>query len=761
MPRAFRTLHDSLDFWRRYRLIARSAIFDPAWYKGAYPEAEGCDPISHYLREGAEQGFRPHLLFDPVWRRAAVGAPPPRDPNPLIDYILLGAAEGVEPSPYFSTPYYRKISGGFGRLTPLGHFISHGAPRGLVPTPLFDRNWYLAHNPDVEQAGFDPFLHFVASGDKDARSPGPFFDSGWYRLKNPDARDAGMAPLHHYIAVGADEGRSPSPAFDVEFFLAECSDQGLSRRTALAFYAERGRAEWRSSHPVLPPPASPGAFFETLPWRWSGSGAPALEAPFRVVVIDVGAKTHGREKIEETLRLLAALADLDVHLVTDRGAKSLPDGAAFLDLTRPDFAGVDLQKILDRILRSLRFRDPHGLILERACATIPLAEKCADLKLLHHKLDEDGPSLVSDLAASVKAKIGYRQCVKPTISAIVPNFNHARHLDERLASIMGQRWAPDEIIFLDDASNDDSLAIAESWRAKSSIPFTIIASEENSGSPFIQWVKGIEGAAGELVWIAESDDSADPRFLEHLAPLFMDPETALAYCDSQVIGAEEDILAQSYRFYTDTLSETKWLTAYLARGVDEIAEALAIKNTIPNVSAALFRRAVLCDSIKGLENFRYCGDWRTYVACLRKGSIAFCPQALSRHRQMLQSMTRVGEQGIRAVDEAIAIKLSIFEEVECKPSIVWKSLAQTILEYELRSKSAAKSRPRFVANEELADSIAKLKNFLARRPHEYSCHSGDLAAYVRRLASESLILKQTERENFVALVLDQVQALQG
>ena len=46
---------------------------------------------------------------------------------------------------------------------------------------------------------------------------------------------------------------------------------------------------------------------------------------------------------------------------------------------------------------------------------------------------------------------------------IVPNFNYARYLRGRLFSILEQTRAAQEIIFLDDASTDESAAvIAES-----------------------------------------------------------------------------------------------------------------------------------------------------------------------------------------------------------------------------------------------------------------------------------------------------------
>src|SRR6202011_5917984 len=479
-------------------------------------------------------------------------------------------------------------------------------------------------------------------------------------MKNADARDVGMEPLHHYLAIGAREGRDPSGCFDTEFYVAAHSGQGAARETALAFYAERGRDGWHSTHPVLPPPASPSAYFGELPWQKSIFTPGAIEAPFRLLIVDVGEaagkKTSG---LRQLLAMLVTLPGLDIYCVTDAAEESIPR-VAILDLSRPDLALVDRSVVLERVLRALKFRDPKGLVCEAACAALPLARTCANIGLPYHNLMEARPLSAADWAELLAHRAAYRPFRPMTITVIVPNYNRARYLDERLASILEQRLRPDEIIFLDDGSSDGSLEIARAWQARSPIHFAIAANATNIGSPFKQWAKGIESAAGDLVWIAESDDSCCPRFLERMAAAFMDPDIAVAYCDSEVIGTDGEILSSTYRFYTDPLSETKWLAGYVETGPREIAGALAIKNTIPNVSAVLFRRDALNECLNVAKGFRYCGDWAIYVACLRKGKIAFCPRALNKHRRPPGSLTQEGEREAQGVREAIAIKLSIF-----------------------------------------------------------------------------------------------------
>ena len=45
--------------------------------------------------------------------------------------------------------------------------------------------------------------------------------------------------------------------------------------------------------------------------------------------------------------------------------------------------------------------------------------------------------------------------LKPRLSVVVPNYNHARYLPRCLAAIFAQEYAPDEIVVIDYASTDN------------------------------------------------------------------------------------------------------------------------------------------------------------------------------------------------------------------------------------------------------------------------------------------------------------------
>src|SRR5881394_4400235 len=102
----------------------------------------------------------------------------------------------------------------------------------------------------------------------------------------------------------------------------------------------------------------------------------------------------------------------------------------------------------------------------------------------------------------------------PTVTVIVPNYNHARFLRKRIDSVLGQTYPDFEVILLDDFSTDGSREILESYANHAKV--TMEFNAQNSGTVFKQWNKGVRMARGRYIWMAESDDFADPRFLARM-----------------------------------------------------------------------------------------------------------------------------------------------------------------------------------------------------------------------------------------------------
>jgi glycosyltransferase involved in cell wall biosynthesis len=199
----------------------------------------------------------------------------------------------------------------------------------------------------------------------------------------------------------------------------------------------------------------------------------------------------------------------------------------------------------------------------------------------------------------------------PKISVIIPNYNHARFLEQRIESILNQTFQDFEIIFLDDNSTDNSWEVFSKYATHPKISHAVV-NETNSGSPFKQWNKGFSLATGEYIWIAESDDYSDLNFLGKLVPL-MQSNVAIAYCRSVTVNEINEI---SDYFWADGLDDQRWKQNYLSEGLTEISDYLVFRNTIPNASSAIFRREwINCDL--PLTQMRYAGDWLFWINLLK------------------------------------------------------------------------------------------------------------------------------------------------
>jgi glycosyltransferase involved in cell wall biosynthesis len=217
-------------------------------------------------------------------------------------------------------------------------------------------------------------------------------------------------------------------------------------------------------------------------------------------------------------------------------------------------------------------------------------------------------------------------------SVIVPNYNHAEFLKQRIESILHQTFQDFELIILDDASTDNSLAIIEQYKMHPKVSH-IIQNNTNSGSPFKQWIKGIEAAAGNWIWIAESDDFADERFLQHAAnAIISNPTIGLYYCDTTFVHGQ-DIEAKTFSKNKNVFFNTnKWDDSYLENGLDEINDNLKWLCAVNNASSAVFKKSVVSTFLKEVAGFTYHGDWYFYLSLCFISDVYYSHHPLSFYR---------------------------------------------------------------------------------------------------------------------------------
>lgn len=112
-----------------------------------------------------------------------------------------------------------------------------------------------------------------------------------------------------------------------------------------------------------------------------------------------------------------------------------------------------------------------------------------------------------------------------TVSVVVPAYNQARLLDRLLDSLTAMKDAPSfEIIVVDDASQDETGAIVESWiNSHPEVPCRYLRQDRNQG-PGAARNRGLNEARGEFVAFTDTDCVVSPDWLGRLVAGFTDDE---------------------------------------------------------------------------------------------------------------------------------------------------------------------------------------------------------------------------------------------
>ena len=265
---------------------------------------------------------------------------------------------------------------------------------------------------------------------------------------------------------------------------------------------------------------------------------------------------------------------------------------------------------------------------------------------------------------------------QPRVSVIVPNYNYAHFLERRLSSIFNQTFQDFEVLYLDDASRDESTPVLnrclEEWNETHRT--RIFLNQTNSGSTFHQWNKGVREARGEYIWLAEADDFADPRLLETLVQkLDSQPQTTLAYCKSLVIH-DDDSLHGHAEDELSTLDATHWQSDFINSGRDECARFLVQDNTILNASAVVFRKSAYLEAGGADADFKLAGDWLMWIKILLRGDVSFCAEPLNYFRRHNSSVRSSVGNGARRIIERYRVTEYVLSEVPVEKNLREKVL---------------------------------------------------------------------------------------
>jgi hypothetical protein len=214
------------------------------------------------------------------------------------------------------------------------------------------------------------------------------------------------------------------------------------------------------------------------------------------------------------------------------------------------------------------------------------------------------------------------------VSVVIPSYNYGRYLAASVRSALDQRDVEPEVIVVDDASADDSAAIAQ--RLAAANPRVMVIRHETNRGATATFNAGYAAATGEFIVRLDSDDQLTPGSLARAVALFdAFPGVGLVYGHPvHFTAADPPAARQAVRSWS-VWSGTDWIAERCRRAVSCITSQEAV------VRASVMRQVGgLSREIKVATDMHF---WLKVAAVSDVGRVNGCDQAF--HRLHAASIT--------------------------------------------------------------------------------------------------------------------------
>lgn len=188
----------------------------------------------------------------------------------------------------------------------------------------------------------------------------------------------------------------------------------------------------------------------------------------------------------------------------------------------------------------------------------------------------------------------------PTISVVIPSYNHKLFIGEAIDSVLNQTFSDFELIIIDDGSSDESLDIIRHYALRDS---RITVVEQTNAGSHATINRGISMARGVFVSILNSDDRYALSRLERLYKLCCESDIDFVVTDVQLIDEYSSIVRDHNHEWNRMLESYR---RYVRK--EGMTEGLFYGNFTVSTSNFFFRKAAFAD-IGPFSPYRYVLDW--------------------------------------------------------------------------------------------------------------------------------------------------------
>ena len=210
----------------------------------------------------------------------------------------------------------------------------------------------------------------------------------------------------------------------------------------------------------------------------------------------------------------------------------------------------------------------------------------------------------------------------PSITVVLPNFNHGQYVGSALRAILEQSVRPAEIIVIDDGSTDRSARVIEEI-ARSEPTVRFLRNEQNRGV-LHSFSRGLALCRTDFVYPAAADDQVLPGFFERLAPwLERHPKAGLFLTDFAFRVPETGRLYPKHLRLADQ-------PTYLPG--DRLVSRLRRAGYILPGYGCVFRREALLEAGGFQPALRWHADWFAELVLAFRYGCCYLPEPLASTR---------------------------------------------------------------------------------------------------------------------------------
>jgi len=244
-----------------------------------------------------------------------------------------------------------------------------------------------------------------------------------------------------------------------------------------------------------------------------------------------------------------------------------------------------------------------------------------------------------------------------SVAVAMATFNGGRFLEAQLRSILDQTRLPEEIVISDDGSADDTVAIAQSFRAEAKrkgIRFSVVIHKGHSGVS-ANFSHAVSKTRSDLVALSDQDDLWLPNKLEILSSLLeSDPSVMMVHSDAELVDESGKPLGMTV---LESLRITGGERHNLVTGHG--IKALVRRNLVTG-STSMIRRDLLARA--GVVPSGWLHDeWWALVAAMTDG-LVLNPHTLGLYRQHDDNQVGATRSGWQRLMERFAEPQAEFHE---------------------------------------------------------------------------------------------------